>query len=363
MKYILCQPAIKCFEWELEVCITRLKKLGITDIVLLFAQWDSGTPKYFEETYGVEVHTYSDAQREKTYIPSVKPYLWMKYLEEDRTREKDVYFYIDSDVIFREIPDLMPTEDTWYASDCSSYIGVDYIDSKGADLLERMCRTIKVDPELIREHQPYGGAQWIIKNPTYEYWKKVYEDSVTLYNFLSKVEADYIRENGPGYTPIQKWTAEMWAQLWNVYHFGKITKVDSELDFSWPNDPISRYQETKIFHNAGVVDANQGMFFKGQYVERSPLGEDFSFVDKNKASYEYVKAIQETNKEVNQVAKYKVIVPFGDLQDNSKPYKVGDSYPRPANKKITKKRIEELSTNNNPAGKPFIEEVVDNKGE
>ena len=76
-----------------------------------------------------------------------------------------------------------------------------------------------------------------------------------------------------------------------------------------------------------------------------------------------MKAIRETNKEVNQVEKYKVIVPFGDLQDNSKPYKVGDSYPRPANKKITKKRIEELSTNNNPAGKPFIEEVVDNKGE
>ena len=75
MNYILCQPAIKRFEWELEVCITRLKKLGITDIVLLFPQWDSGMPKYFEETYGVEVHAYSDAQREKTYIPSVKPYI------------------------------------------------------------------------------------------------------------------------------------------------------------------------------------------------------------------------------------------------------------------------------------------------
>ncbi|BDP52986.1 hypothetical protein EfmJHP35_09100 [Enterococcus faecium] len=32
MKYILCQPAINRFKWELEVCLTNLKKLGIKDI-------------------------------------------------------------------------------------------------------------------------------------------------------------------------------------------------------------------------------------------------------------------------------------------------------------------------------------------
>lgn len=359
MKYILCQPAIKRFEWELEVCITRLKKLGITDIVLLFAQWDSDIPKHFEETYGVEVHVYSDADRERTYIPSVKPYLWMKYLEEDKTREQDSYFYIDSDVLFREIPELDPTEDTWHASDCSGYIGLDYIDGKGEDLLERMCEVIGIDTALIRKHRPVGGAQWIIKNPSFAYWKKVYEDSVKLYKFLSDVESEYIGRNGTGYVPLQKWTAEMWAQLWNAYHFGKTVNVDSELDFCWPNDPISRYQETKIFHNAGVVDSNQSLFFKGQYVERSPISEDLSFVDKNKASYKYVKAIQE----VNQVAKYRVIESFGDLQDNGKSYKAGDGYPRPANKKVSKERIEELSTIKNVAGRPFIEKVSEEKGE
>ena len=54
----------------------------------------------------MEVHVYSDADRERTYIPSVKPFLWMKYLEEDKTREQGSYFYIDSDVLFREIPEL-----------------------------------------------------------------------------------------------------------------------------------------------------------------------------------------------------------------------------------------------------------------
>jgi hypothetical protein len=363
MKYILCQPAIKRFEWELEVCITRLKKLGINDIVLLFAQWDSAIPKYFEETYEVEVHVYSDADREKAYIPSVKPYLWMKYLEEDPSRENNVYFYIDSDVLFREIPKLIPTKDTWYASDCSGYIGLDYIDSKGQGLLDRMCNVIGIDPALIRKHRPMGGAQWIIKKPTHEYWKKVYEDSVALYDFLCKVEAEYIRDNGPEYTPIQKWTAEMWAQLWNVYHFGKSVKVDSELEFCWPNDSISRYQETKILHNAGVTDDRKGLFFKGQYVERSPLKEGFSYVNKSKASYEYVKAIQDVSIEVNKLTKYRVIESFADLQDKNKAYQAGEVYPRPTNKKIPEKRIEELSTNKNAAGRPFIEEVSEEEGE
>lgn len=66
------------------------------------------------------------------------------------------------------------------------------------------------------------------------------------------------------------------------------------------------------------------------------MKDDFSFVDKDKASYEYVKAIEETNKGVSQVAKYIVIESFADLQDKSKPYTAGDGYQRPANKRFQK---------------------------
>ena len=52
------------------------------------------------------------------------------------------------------------------------------------------------------------------------------------------------------------------------------------------------------------------------------------------------------------MAKYIVIERFEDR--DGKQYKADEVYPRPANKKVTKKRIEELTTNNNNVGRPFI---------
>lgn len=252
---------------------------------MLFSRHDNKVPAYLKDKYGVEVHVYEDLRRNKSYVPSIKPYLWAKYLQEDRTRENETYFYLDSDVIFREIPAIQPNSDTWYGSDCTSYLSVDYIDSKGDGLLESMCRAIGINPEVIRNQNPVCGAQWVIKNPTFEYWLKVYEDSIKLYNYL----------NGLHDSSIQKWTAEMWAQLWNVYHFGKTTEVNKELDFCWATDNVERYYETNIYHNAGVVDSGK-LFFKGQYTRTSPFEDDLSFVDSTKASIKYVEALIEVER-------------------------------------------------------------------
>ncbi|WP_117161343.1 hypothetical protein [Paraliobacillus sp. X-1268] len=343
MKYILCQPAIKRFEWELEVCVTRLQKLGIRDIILLFTKQDDRVPIYLQENYGVETHVYSDDRHDKSYIPSVKPYLWMRYLQEDPSRENDTYFYLDSDVLLRAIPNVKPTKNKWFASACESYLSVDYIDSKDEGLLEDMCNTIDIDPELIRKHKPVGGAQWAINNPTYAYWKKVYEDSNTIYKLVCQSKTD-----------IQKWTAEMWAQLWNVYHFNIDVKVPEELNFSWPTDPVESYYETKIFHNAGVVDDQQNLFFKGKYVNSTPFGNSFEHVDQSKASIKYVEAIRE----VRQLAKVKYIVieSFRDLEDD-KEYEKDKAFPRPANKNIKQERLDELASSDNKAGRPLIQKV------
>ncbi len=259
-----------------------MKKLGIEDVVLLFTRHVRDIPKYLGDKYGVEVHVYDDRD-DRSYIPSVKPYLWSKYLQEDKSRENESYFYLDSDVIFREVPDVKPDKDVWYGSDCRYYLGVDYIDSTGKGIFEEMCKIVGIDSNMIRELNPGSGAQWVISNPTYEYWDKVYRDSVHLYRYL----------NSRTYSKIQKWTAEMWAQLYNVYFFGKNTEVHKELDFSWSTDPVDRYHETKILHNAGVVDGNGDLFFKAKYNQNSPFKADLSFVNPNKASIKYVEAIQE----------------------------------------------------------------------
>ena len=51
---------------------------------------------------------------------------------------------------------------------------------------------------------------------------------------------------------------------------------------------------------------------------------------------------------------YTVIKQFIDLQDKNHPYNVGDDFPREG-LKVTKERIEELSSDRNKRKKPLIE--------
>lgn len=53
---------------------------------------------------------------------------------------------------------------------------------------------------------------------------------------------------------------------------------------------------------------------------------------------------------------YKVVKHFMDLQDNSYPYNVGDSFPRKG-LEVSAERVAELSSNANKQGCPLIKEV------
>lgn len=287
MRYILCQPATTRFKWELEVCLTNLKSLGVKDVVLLFSEHDSSIPIYFEEKYNVEVHVYKDDRDDKEYIPSIKPYLWWRYLEEDSSRENERYFYFDSDVILNKrinLRKLPSKDDVWYCSDCNGYLNLDYIRSckNGNKILNEMARIINVTVESLETiNSNSGGAQWVLKNPTAEYWQKVYRDSNRLCSYFNTVD-----------TNLQKWTAEMWAQLWNMMYFNIGPKVHHELDFCFATDPIENLKSVKILHNAGVTKQDTDLFFKGEYVNKEPFGEDLSFVDQSKCSAAYVQAIE-----------------------------------------------------------------------
>jgi len=298
MKFILAQPAIQRFKWELDVCLWNLKSLGVTDIVLLFSKYDDSIPKYFEEKYGARCYVYPDKRIDKTYIPSIKPYLWWQFLKHNPEMEKETYFYMDADVIFRELPNfnkLSYSSKLWVGSNTDGYLSPSYIDSKGEDLLSRMANIIQVDEEKVRNLQNRSaGAQWVLTQPGAQYWYKVYQDSVKLYSFFNRVESEYVNKNkGTNYTPIQKWTAEMWSQLWNMILFDIDVKIEKELDFCWATDDIKKWDTVKIYHNAGVTSDMHDLFFKGIFVKISPLtfGSNFEYVNKNKCSWKYVQAL------------------------------------------------------------------------
>lgn len=55
-----------------------------------------------------------------------------------------------------------------------------------------------------------------------------------------------------------------------------------------------------------------------------------------------------------KVESYVVLSNFRDLEDGGKSYKTGEQFPKPANKKVSKKRLDELLSENNKVGRPVI---------
>lgn len=288
MKFLLAQPGILRFQWELDVVITNIRSLDkVTPIVLLFTEHNVGVAAYLAKRYdGLEIHSYPDEREDKSYIPTVRPFLWWKYLTEDPSREQGTYFQIDSDVIFREMPDWSKFDlkgENCYASDCSGYIDHNYLSTRqqGDFIIEGFARILNISTDVIRD-TPGGGAQWLITNPTAQLWWHIWKDSDLLNKFMEPIESD-----------IQKWTAEMWAQLYNTVKFGKKVIILPELDFCRPTDDVKMWSMVKILHNAGAVGDVKIYFFKGKYVDSTPFDDDLSFVRTDKASIKYVDAIHE----------------------------------------------------------------------
>lgn len=259
------------------------------EVILLFNKPHDFDPKvaaYLVNKYpNVQAYQYVDNRYDKSYIPSVRPYLWWQYLKADPSREQETYFYIDSDVIFRTWPDVSELgvgPGKWVGSDCGGYINYDYLKQveDGPRIIQRMAQLCGITPQQM-VGVPGIGAQLIISNPTAAMWERCYHRSNELWHFLDGCHSN-----------IQKWTAEMWAQLWTFVEYGIEIEAPKELDFCWSTDPLKRWDETKILHNSGVSEPNMGMFFKGGYRDHTPFGENFDWVDKEKCSRKYVDAIE-----------------------------------------------------------------------
>lgn len=297
MKYVMAQPAVPRFEWEVKVAIYGLLKAGILkeDVVILFSRHEERVVSEIKNI-GVNVHVYSDDRVDFEYIPSLKPYLMYRYLEEDVSRENETYFFMDSDVIVKEQPETdSHLRGVWYGSDCGGYLNYDYIVQcdNGFNILKDMSEIVGVSIEDIKSmNNDSIGAQYIISKPSSEYFKKVYEDSIKLWKYVKDKD-----------TNLQKWTVEMWATLWNMPLFDVMPRAKKEMEFTWATDSIEKWNKNKIYHNAGVTQDMKDMFFKGDYINKDPFNEDFSHIDRNKASYEYTKLITEAKDWLNKPVK------------------------------------------------------------
>lgn len=305
MHYICCQPSINYYTWQVELLINNFIAVGgipgnKIHIVLghygfIPKDWLS-LQKYYSEVYGVNFHFYADSRGEYPYIPSIYFHLMAKFLRDKPEMMNKTLFLHDSDILFTqevyESFNEFGIDNRFYLSDTNSYINYDYVVSKGEKQFIDMCKVVGVQPDVVKAYNKHsGGGQYICKNLTPGFFDKVESDSLKLYRMLCANEASYKPKNEHDY-PIQKWTAGMWAFLWNIWYYGNETVVDSKLDFIFGTNPYEDISKVSIYHNAGVDEARAVThFFKGNYINKLPFGLDLKL--ENNASKWYYERIQE----------------------------------------------------------------------
>lgn len=317
MMFMCVQPCTKYYAWQIEVMLTNFKEVGISDnfqVQCLFAynskreaDWEQKVnliKKVEEKMRGVAEFFYYEDTRVYpfSYTSSIRPNVLKQHF---KAYEKDllnrVIFYHDCDIVFTKYPDFLSRinvdDNTWYVSDTKSYIGHEYIISKGQDVLDKMCEIVGINQTLVKEKQlESGGAQYVMKGVDWRFFEKMEKDSERLFKEITELNKTK-KATDPSHHEIQIWCADMWAILWQAWMRGYTTRIIKEMEFCWATDTATRWNDVYIFHNAGVTkESSQRLFFKGDFSERYPYLERGETYDKTTASYKYFSIIQEIGK-------------------------------------------------------------------
>lgn len=289
MIYLTAIPDDYYFTWQLEIQLYNFNSLGVDpNIIHVLIAYDAkrGLGHYFTELLEklkdrANFFVYPDDRKQKLYPSSIRPNLIVQHIKAYPKLEKEVIFYYDTDVIFRELPhfEQMLEDSDWHVSDTRNYLDSNYVKKNGSEeLFNTMCNYVGINPEIVIANDiNCGGAQYLIKNAALQFWEKVEKDCEALFDIMESHNcalADTVACEGnlkSEYIEIQAWCADMWAVLWNAWLFGKTVKINPELDFCWPSNHIQEWYNKKILHYSGNVPKEYNhLFRKGKYVKYSP---------------------------------------------------------------------------------------------
>lgn len=307
--FIQVVPDDLYFQWQIEVQIVNFRKFEISknmEILICHRNnpdnlkaWKKIQEKYPE----VKFFFYkNDSPHIGLYIPVLRPHTLKKH----KFNKKVVYFYHDSDIIFNYLPDfdkLIKGNICWQ-SDCSSYLDYDYLRTKEIqgnipehEAIQKLADIGCIPIEIIQSYnKKTGGAQTILRNLDAAFWEDVERMCVEIRKTFSfgqegSVNTKYFSSEVEGF---QSWCADMWALNFAQWRKGMVTNVTKELDFSWATDNIDTYNKKPIFHNAGATRGGP-IFYKGEWINKSPIGQDLPLPADDSASRKYVEAILEVN--------------------------------------------------------------------
>lgn len=284
MKYVSVIEDKTYLLWQQEIQAINLKLLGLELVIVVLCN-GRPSPAALSLSNISETHFFENHNPYKySYLPSNKPWGLFRLLK-DYPQYGEKLFLLDSDVIFKEVIDFtyMDQDDAWYMSDCASYLNYDYLKCYPEPQLTSLIETVTT---VAKVRDGFGGgAQYYFKNIDAGFCLKVCSDSDMIYKKINKEKGD---------SKIQVWTAEMWAWIWNAFNIVTV-KTSSELDFCWATDPEIRWHQTKLLHLAGVISKEDGIFYKGNYVDKTPWDDkDYSYITKkDNCGWIYLKKIAE----------------------------------------------------------------------
>ena len=303
MKWISAQPATTYYAWQVEVMLNNFKSMGINlnDVDIVCWKQNGIIPDEWSKLssgYAARFFFYDDTRETKHYISSIRPNILKQHWEKYPELSLHPIFYHDCDIIFSKpisewITDEMLNDNEWYGSDTRWYIAHSYIASKGQQIIDKMCDIMDLPEELIKDKEMNAiGAQYLMKNVDYEFWNRVEIDSELLFRQITDLNNEIKRET-PSYHELQIWCADMWAVLWGAWRRGWKTNCLPEFDFSWGTSSEEEYHKLNIMHNAGVTSANDGLFYKAQWMNELPYNKEIN-IKEGTASKKYWDWIQTT---------------------------------------------------------------------
>lgn len=287
------------YTWEAEVLFFNLIKDHNypPEKITWLTYSDIGKPSeqslLIKDKYGINHIHYKDERIKKNYPTSIRLWMWNKYLIEDSCRQERDYLYIDTDIIFNELPDFSKinvSSNNWYGANTNYYTSPNSIMSKGGlKLLQVILDATNNSLIDVYEHEGNSaGAQWYISKPTPELFMDAYLASEKIYDSIIEYDSKYKK---------MAWISDMWALLWTLKKHGITAHISKELDFSMPHQNIVKYNDKKIYHNSGfeLLDFNRNIvtFNKSQWRNTTPEGKTI-FVSPDLCSYKYVLALQKT---------------------------------------------------------------------
>lgn len=306
LKFICCQPATLYYAWQVEVLINNFLEMGVKpEQIDIICHREGAIPKEWLKlmSYPVTFHFYEDTRESKAYISSIRPNILKQHFAKFPELKDYAIFYHDCDIIltkpFDWVTDEMLTDDFWYGSNTDHYMDSNYILSKGQEIMDMMCRVMRIDESLVLENDKNTiGAQYLMKNVDSKFWEDVENDSEMLFVRVNNLSAQ-IRAKNPSYHELQIWCADMWALLWGAWRRGEKTIAHPSFDFSWASAPICKkdgvkdFESCNIMHNAGVLGGGE-YFYKADYINKLPYDEELNLVEG--ASNEYFKWVKKVGK-------------------------------------------------------------------